>query len=162
MKKLNCSSCSQPIDVAEDTVRATCSSCVARSFNPPPPPTPENPALPTPAIRSAVKDRCCNFISNLHQADRPCSVLSGSRCPLFEAAILPACDPHTVTEYSARYIGKGSGIPATQPNRCNDCHAAIPFRERYCDKCRTKRRRQTRKQDNSKRSLHVKPKENDS
>ena len=156
MKQIPCSSCSQPIDVAEDTVRATCSSCVARSFNPPPPPTPENPALPTPAIRSAVKDRCCNFISNLHQADRPCSVLSGSRCPLFEAAILPACDPHTVTEYSARYIGKGSGIPATQPNRCNDCHATISPKQRYCDTCRRKRRRLTWRNDKQRQKQDAK------
>ena len=147
MKQIPCSSCSQPIDVAEDTVRATCSSCVARTFNPPPPEhPPEHPAVPTPAIRTAVKDRCCNFISNLHQADRPCSVLSGARCPLFEAAILPACDSHTVTEYSARYIGKGTGIPSALVNRCNDCHVAISSRERYCDKCRTKRRRQAWKE----------------
>ena len=156
MKSIPCSSCSRPVPVSESCTRTTCARCVARAMCPPPPPAPttEGQKLPSPspAIRTAVH-LCANFITGLHQADRPCSALQGQRCSWYEQAVLPSATVPAIADYQERYI-KNRTEKIDSGKHCA-CGAPVPAGKHLCQKCRIENRKEAWKNANE-RKKHAK------
>ena len=131
--------CGRQVEVRDGACAVTCCHCLERRANPRPPSC-DGDIRPTSSIRAAVERECCNLHGGMHQGDRPCSVLSGVRCPWFESAVLPGLgDKGLVDEYQALYIG-GERLKAIRFRRCG-CGAPLGRRERVCPRCRHERRR---------------------
>ena len=101
-----------------------------------------------------IRNECANY--NKHYGtcvtDKNCVVEEGKRCGYFERAVLgpkdyrhrlPLVDYEKMFALYSEATGKES--ETVTGNRCR-CGANLPPRKRYCNSCRVKRRRQTKKQ----------------
>ncbi|MFC1738564.1 hypothetical protein ACFL1G_05895 [Planctomycetota bacterium] len=76
-----------------------------------------------------------------------CSVQDGNRCAYFEKAVLPTAADIGLKELVYSLYAKQVGVEwdcevnGTDIRRCPDCGAELRKRQRYCDDCRDKRRR---------------------
>lgn len=74
-----------------------------------------------------------------------CFVQEGRRCPHFESAVLPtAADlglkEHVYSLY-AKHVGLNGELDSGTVRRCPDCSGELKPRQRYCDGCAERRRR---------------------
>ena len=107
-----------------------------------------------------VKDECFNF--NRHYQicvdNKPCKVLTGQRCGFFEQVVLgPADYKFRLPNYDyqklfAQYadLTKTETIVVDQ-RRCT-CGNPLKLRQRYCDDCARKRRKESNREYNRKRA----------
>jgi len=78
-----------------------------------------------------------------------CTVERGSRCAYFESAVLPTADDIGLKEavYAAYEkqvdIVNNGGLEREPIRLCPDCGAELKPRQRYCDMCGKRRRRQS-------------------
>ena len=92
--------------------------------------------------------------------DHECYVLEGQRCSWFEKAVLPTAKQigllqHIVTAYSKK-VGLSGELDhlCTYENVrvCPDCGGPLQPKQRYCDTCTMRRRKQTYRRSRSKRN----------
>lgn len=87
-----------------------------------------------------------------------CLVEQGKRCGYFEKAVLPTAKDAGLREHVYSLYQKHTGIEACgeldrEPApRCPDCGAELRPRQRYCDACATRRRRQSYRRARQKRT----------
>ena len=93
---------------------------------------------------------CCNYDLNSGGClDKDCClVVQGKRCEYFEKIVLPTAADIRLKERIYSLYQKHVGIAEDDPlidtpniRPCPDCGAELKPRQRYCDNCRDKRRR---------------------
>jgi len=74
-----------------------------------------------------------------------CLVEAGQRCGYFEKAVLPIAGEIGQQKIYAAYESLTGADPLARPQArlCPDCGAELKPRQRYCDDCKRKRRRQS-------------------
>ena len=78
-----------------------------------------------------------------------CSVQEGNRCAYFEKAVLPTAADIGLKELVYSQYAKQVGIEldcefiASDIRRCPDCKAELKARQKYCDDCSKRRRRES-------------------
>jgi hypothetical protein len=96
-----------------------------------------------------ARNECANFRNDACVFDRPCAVLDGQRCAYFEDAVLPLGGPRWFPEKYAdtmrAYFRKHRINADETEDRLCECGAVLAPRARYCDACREKKRRATRR-----------------
>jgi hypothetical protein len=94
---------------------------------------------------------CANYGKHyaLCVSDEPCDVLAGKRCGYFEKAVLGPVDyPYRLLGFDyGRLFGEYAALTRAKvgmvkQRRC-ECGEPLRMRERYCQKCRIQRRRQS-------------------
>lgn len=87
---------------------------------------------------------CANYDHHYNTCfDDECVVMQGKRCGYFERAVLPTGDSAIRQKYEDL---TGALVEGRKVNLCGDCGKAIAARQRYCEKCRRKRSRKTRRE----------------
>ncbi len=99
-----------------------------------------------------IKDMCADYDKHYDVCadDQPCKVLNGKPCSYFERAVLGPPDyPYKVPGYDYRKLFEQYGkinpqleAVAVVIRKC-DCGRTLQPRERICEKCRDRRRRDT-------------------
>ncbi len=108
-----------------------------------------------PNLQRFIKNECASCISGQCDADRPCEVIEYSqRCEYFEKSVLPS------TAYPFKHLCfvknptfermVRSEYAEIKPDsnvgtRFCDCGNPLPKRRRFCDKCKAKHRRDTKR-----------------
>ncbi len=74
-----------------------------------------------------------------------CLAEAGQRCGYFEKAVLPIAGEIGQQKIYAAYESLTGADPLARPQArlCPDCGAELKPRQRYCDDCKRKRRRQS-------------------
>lgn len=122
------------------------------------------------ALMRFVKKQCANWtgepeeeclgVTALGEAFREpgkCRVMEGKPCKYFKESVLGPEDnkyPHLCfvqdPAFEARVRKQYKGIDHTvveaDVRRCPDCQAALQPRQRYCEKCSSRRRRKTQRE----------------
>ena len=86
-----------------------------------------------------------------------CAVEQGERCEYFERAVLPTAADIGQEEHVRSLYAKHVGLEGCQSDRpstreCPGCGGELLRRQRYCDSCKKKRRRETYRKARSKRN----------
>ncbi len=107
-----------------------------------------------------VKDECANFDKHYQLCinGEPCKVSQGERCGYFERAVLGKPDyKYRLPDYDyqkvfAQYAEQTESEPlAVEQRRC-DCGNPLRLRQRFCDDCTRKRRKDSNRKYNRKRA----------
>ena len=107
-----------------------------------------------------VKDECANFNKHYQACldDKPCKVLAGERCGFFERVVLGPPDyKYRLPDYDyAKLFGQYAEMTKTdaltvEQRKC-DCGNSLRLRQRYCDACSRKRRKDSNRKYNRKRA----------
>ena len=80
-----------------------------------------------------------------------CKVEQGRRCGYFERAVLPTGNAEVCQKYE-QHCGVKGPLARAQLRRC-ECGQILDDRQRFCEKCR-KRRRQKTNRENQKKHRH--------
>ncbi len=90
---------------------------------------------------------CCNYDHGSGGClDKDCCLVEqGKRCGYFEKAVLPIAGEIGQQKIYAAYESLTGADPLARPQArlCPDCGAELKPRQRYCDNCKKKRRRQS-------------------
>ncbi len=104
---------------------------------------------------------CCNYDHNSGGClgKDCCFVEQGKRCRYFEKVVLPTSADLGLKELVYSMYQKYVGIAEDDPlintaniRPCPDCGAELKSRQRYCDDCKSKRRRKSYRNSRSKRN----------
>ena len=113
----------------------------------------------TSALKGFIKDECANYDKHYQSCiwDRPCMVLSSARCGYFEKVVLcPAGYKFRLPDYdyqklSAQYTEQTRTQAESVNQRLCGCGNPLRHRQRFCDDCTQKRRKDTNRKHNRKR-----------
>lgn len=111
-------------------------------------------------LRAFVKDQCVNLVSGGCLFEGECLVLTGKRCQYFERAVLgPADYKYRVPGYDYEKIFEQYGrinfsfLNKTVKIRRCECGATLNPRQRCCEKCARRKRRESQRKYNRKRTV---------
>ena len=100
-------------------------------------------------LKKFVKDLCCNYDRRYKVCidGNPCKVLVGVQCGYFERAVLGSADykyrlpGYDFQKLFALYAEHTKTKTQLVNQRVCDCGSSLRHRQRFCDKCSQKRRK---------------------
>ncbi|MBN2457294.1 MAG: hypothetical protein JXB29_12290 [Sedimentisphaerales bacterium] len=107
-----------------------------------------------------IKAECANYDKHYQQGvwDEPCKVLAGKRCSYFEKCVLGPPDykfqlpNYDYTKLFTKYAElTGAKTPVVEQRLC-DCGKPLRPRQRFCNDCARKRRKDSNRRYNRKRA----------
>lgn len=101
-------------------------------------------------LTTFITNQCANWVGYCLLNDGDCKVMNGKRCKYFEKSVLgPPEYKYRTAGYNyerlfPRYAKINKNLTGTEVKvrRCG-CGAILKRRERYCEKCRIKRRKES-------------------